>query len=143
MPTETKKNLDVNPLPPECEGELKYLKQHADKITEWRATPDTPKESMEPLDASKIKTILHTAKADPSKSKILRIGDHTRFWAKVPMRLIPISNDLMISDTPDEKSIITVPVGKIVDVTEIISYIHTCVDLLTIKEMIGGDNNKA
>ncbi|KAL2365059.1 hypothetical protein RJZ56_001948, partial [Blastomyces dermatitidis] len=69
--------------------------------------------------------------------------DHTRFWAKVPMRLIPISNDLMISDTPDEKSIITVPVGKIVDVTEIISYIHISVDLLTIKEMIGEDNNKA
>ncbi|KAL2370425.1 hypothetical protein BDBG_01448 [Blastomyces gilchristii SLH14081] len=90
------------------------------------------KESIvESLDSSKVETILHEVEADDS-FKILRISDRTRFITPNPVNLVPISNDFMVSDRPDQNSIITVPAGSVVEVTGTECYFHSCVDLLIV-----------
>ncbi|KAL2365574.1 hypothetical protein RJZ56_001506 [Blastomyces dermatitidis] len=131
MSTESKKNLNVRRLPPECDNELKTLKEHVNKVVSWRSISNTMKESIESLDSSKVETILREVEADDS-FKILRITDRTRFITPNPVNLVPISNDVMISDHPDQNSIITVPAGSIVEVTGTVCYFHSCVDLLII-----------
>ncbi|OJD27157.1 hypothetical protein ACJ73_01465 [Blastomyces percursus] len=130
MSTESKKNLNVRCLPPECDNELKILKEHVNKVASWRSISNTMKESIESLDSSKVETILREVEAD--SFKILRITDRTRFITPNPVNLVPISNDVMISDHPDQNSIITVPAGSVVEVTGTVCYFHSCVDLLII-----------
>ncbi|KKZ64915.1 hypothetical protein EMCG_09183 [[Emmonsia] crescens] len=131
MSTESKKNLNVRRLPPECDNELKNLKEHAHKVTSWRSISNTMEESIESLDSSEVETILREVEADHS-FKILRISDRTQFITPNPVNLVPISNDFMISDRPDPNSIITVSAGSIVKVIGTVCYFHSCVDLLII-----------
>ncbi|OJD11687.1 hypothetical protein AJ78_07586 [Emergomyces pasteurianus Ep9510] len=99
MSSESKKNLNIRHLPPECDNELKNLKEHVNKVASWRSISNTMKESIESLDSSKVETILRES------FKILRITDRTRFITPNPVNLVPISNDVMISDHPDQNSI--------------------------------------
>lgn len=66
MSTESKKNLNVHRLPPECNNELKNLKEHAHKVTSWRSISNTMKESIESLDSSEVETILREVESDVS-----------------------------------------------------------------------------
>ncbi|EEH19003.1 hypothetical protein PABG_01322 [Paracoccidioides brasiliensis Pb03] len=133
METETKKDLSVSPLPPGCNDDLNYLKTHVDKAVSWQTLSTSLKESMEPLDHSRVETILRAVKAKHSKFRIFKIVDRTRFIInREPVHIIPISSDLVISNRPDKSTAITVPVGSGVYVTETICYIHAYTDLLTI-----------
>ncbi|EEH37999.2 hypothetical protein PAAG_00920 [Paracoccidioides lutzii Pb01] len=113
METETKKDLSVSPLPPDCDDDLKYLKMHVDKAVSWQTLSTSLKENMEPLNHSRVETILRAVKAKHSKFRIFKIVDRTRFIInREPVHIIPISSDLVISNRPDKNTAITVPVGS-------------------------------